>query len=176
MRVVASALLASVLGCAGALAQSGDTVQSSDDIVRFFSGAADLGATRGICVGTEEECSKKADAPVKTGLDMMINFDLNSAAITPNAQNKLNEFAEALKDTRLQSHSFTVEGYTDARGPEGYNMSLSEKRARSVAAFLLENGVEPSRINAEGKGEESPRVADAFDPVNRRVELRINLQ
>lgn len=174
MRTVVSALVlaASFL----AFEAHAQDVQAKDDIIKFFATAADLGKARGICVGTEQECSAKAPAPAKTGLDMLINFDLNSADLTPEARSKLGQFAEALKDNRLKSHSFVVEGYTDALGSEAYNTGLSERRARSVAAFLLASGIEPSRLKAVGKGENDPRVSDPFDPVNRRVEMRINIQ
>lgn len=151
-------------------------VQKSEDIVRFFANAVDLGAKRGICVGTEDECKPKQAEQAKTGLDMLVNFELNSAELTPDAQRKLGEFAKALQDNRLRSHSFLVEGYTDASGAANYNEELSQKRARSVTAFLLSNGVDAARINAIGKGEADPRVADPFDPANRRVEMRIKLQ
>jgi OOP family OmpA-OmpF porin len=45
-----------------------------------------------------------------------------------------------------------------------------------VTAFLLSNGIEPSRINAIGMGETHPRNANPYDPVNRRVEMRIKIQ
>lgn len=174
MRVVVSAVIfAATLVSAGAQAQS---AQTSDDIVKFFASAANLGASRGICVGTEDECRSKSEAPVKTGLDMLINFNLDSADLTEEARAKLSEFAKALKDNRLKSHSFIVEGYTDASGSATYNVGLSQRRAQSVTAFLLSNGVEPSRIKALGKGESDPRVSDPYDPVNRRVEMRIKIQ
>lgn len=156
-----------------AFAQS---TQSSEDIVKFFATAADLGAKRGICVGTEDECKKKQAEPEKTGLDMLINFDLDSAELTPDARTKLTEFAKALKDNRLSAHSFAVEGYTDASGSQNYNDDLSSRRAKSVSAFLLANGIEPVRLEAIGKGESNPRNADPYDPSNRRVEMRIKLQ
>lgn len=150
--------------------------KSAEEIVRFFASTIDLGANRGICVGTEEECKSKKLEPSQTGLDMLVNFDLDSAELTADARSKLEQFAAALKDTRLSSHNFVVEGYTDASGPESYNMGLSERRAQSVSAFLLSQGVAASRINAIGFGEQRPRVDDPFDPVNRRVEMRIKLQ
>ena len=137
MRATSALVLAAALFSANAYA---DPVQSSDDIVKFFATAVDLGASRGICVGTEEECASKAETPVRTGLDMLINFDLDSADLSPEAREKLGEFANALKDNRLKSHSFVVEGYTDASGPEHYNVGLSQRRAQSVSAFLLSNG------------------------------------
>jgi OOP family OmpA-OmpF porin len=169
-------LLTCALVTTPALAQQ--SKQTSENIIEFFGNAVDLGKTRGICVGTEEECKAKAEAaaPIDTGLDMLINFDLDSSDLTPDARAKLAEFAKALQDTRLKSHSFLVEGYTDASGAATYNDALSQRRAQSVTAFLLANGIEASRVTAIGKGETNPRVTDPYDPVNRRVEMRINLQ
>ena len=164
--------LAMMLLSGSAFAGSGE---SSEDIVKFFAGAAKLGASRGICVGTEDECkSKAAEAPAQTGLDMLINFDLDSVSLTPDAQTKLAEFAKALKDNRLKALTFVVEGHTDATGSATYNEGLSERRAESVTAFLLSSGIESSRISAIGMGETHPRNANPYDPVNRRVEMRLN--
>ncbi|ESY99155.1 flagellar motor protein MotB [Mesorhizobium sp. L2C089B000] len=173
MRIGTSFLvLATVLASSNSFA---DPVQTSEDIVKFFGNATDLGPSRGICIGTEDECKSKADASVPTGLDMLINFSLDSAELQPEARTKLGEFAKALKDNRLRAHNFIVEGHTDASGSAIYNQGLSERRAQSVTAFLLSNGIEPSRIRAIGEGKSHPRVADPYDPVNRRVEMRINL-
>ncbi len=147
---------------------------SSDEIVKHFVDTADLGAKRGICIGTTEECS--ADVPAPTGMDMLINFDLNSAELTGQARANLDEFAKALKDERLRAATFIVEGYTDASGEERYNTRLSERRAESVTAFLLSNGISRDKVTAVGKGEQNPRVPDPYDPVNRRVEMRIKVQ
>jgi OOP family OmpA-OmpF porin len=174
MRVRTSVFaVAAALMSASAFAQQ---PQSSEDIIKFFANAASLGASRGICVGTEEECKSKAKTPVQTGLDMLINFDLNSADLTPAARTELGEYAKALKDNRLRAHTFVVEGHTDASGSETYNDGLSQRRAQSVTAFLLASGIESSRIRAIGMGETHPRVPNPYDPVNRRVEMRINLQ
>ena len=148
MRVATSLLaLAAVFLSASAFA---DPVESSEDIVKFFAGAAKLGASRGICVGTEDECKSKSkmEAPAQTGLDMMINFDLDSVSLTPDAQAKLDQFATALKDNRLKTLTFVVEGHTDASGSAAYNEGLSQRRAQSVTAFLLSSGIECRRGSA----------------------------
>ncbi|WFP62591.1 OmpA family protein [Mesorhizobium sp. WSM4904] len=158
---------------------SADPLQKSEDIVKFFTGAGNLGASRGICVGTEEECKSKNEknaAPNKTGLDMMINFGLDSAQLDPTARAELDEFAKALKDNRLSTFSFVVEGHTDASGPDRYNQDLSQRRAQSVAAFLTANGIQAARLEAIGLGKSHPRVANPYDPVNRRVEMRIRTE
>jgi len=176
MRVGILALITTAMFSTASFA---DPAQRSEDIVKFFAGQAQLGATRAICVGTEDECKSKATASApaqKTGLDMLVNFDLNSAELTADTRTKLTEFAKALRDNRLSALDFVVEGYTDASGSESYNEELSKRRAGSVTAFLLANGIEASRLNAVGKGESNPRVANPYDPVNRRVEMRIKAQ
>ncbi|WP_352619644.1 MULTISPECIES: OmpA family protein [unclassified Mesorhizobium] len=157
-----------------------DPVQKSEDIVKFFAGAADLGKSRGICVGTEEQCksrTKAKDRPAdKSSLDMLINFGLDSAELDATARAELAEFAKALKDNRLSSFHFVVEGYTDASGPANYNERLSQRRAQSVTSFLTASGVEAARINSIGLGEAHPRSPNPYDAVNRRVEMRIKTE
>ncbi|TIP38908.1 MAG: OmpA family protein, partial [Mesorhizobium sp.] len=67
-------------------------------------------------------------------------------------------------------------GHTDATGTDSYNQGLSQRRAQSVAAFLEANGVESARLEAIGLGKSHPRVANPYDPVNRRVEMRIRTE
>ncbi|AZO63670.1 MULTISPECIES: OmpA family protein [unclassified Mesorhizobium] len=157
---------------------SADPLQKSEDIVKFFSGASEFGPARGICVGTEDECKgKKKEAPAeKTSLDMLINFGLDSAELDATARAELDEFAKALKDSRLSALDFVVEGYTDASGSAHYNEGLSERRARSVTTFLTSNGIDAARIKATGLGETNPRNPNPYDPVNRRVEMRIRTE
>lgn len=68
----------------------------------------------------------------------------------------------------------TVAGHTDALGAAAYNLELSEGRARAVAAYLRENGIDPDRIRTRGFGETAP-VADNGTAEgrarNRRVEI-----
>lgn len=147
---------------------------TSGQIVDFLVKSADMGAARGICIGTVDECSSGAAKPA--GFDMLISFGLNSSELTDAAKVNLEQIAKALKDQRLSAANFVVEGHTDARGSEAYNLSLSEKRAQSVTSFLLSHGLASDKITAVGVGESAPRASDAFDPSNRRVEIRINLQ
>ncbi len=167
-----------MLTCAMLVATGGAFAQeprSSDEIVEFFQGSANLGATRGICIGTEEQCKAKSEPQAPSGLDMAVNFELNSDRLTQDAQAKLGEYVRALKDERLRSMNFVVEGHTDASGGEAYNNSLSERRAQSVTTFLLENGVEPQRVKSIGLGETRPRAEDPYDATNRRVEMHLDV-
>lgn len=160
-------------GCLTAQQVMADSQVKADQIVDYFV-KAKLGKERGLCIGTVEECDKTAPKPA--GLDMLINFDLDSANLTPQAKQNLEEFAKALANDQLSSARFVVEGYTDARGTEKYNLGLSERRAEAVTKFLLENGVSQQKVTAMGMGESKPRVPDPMDPANRRVEMRIELQ
>lgn len=174
-RRMAMALAVGLVGMA-LLAQpaAADPELKADDIVSFFAKEAKLGTARGLCIGTAQECENGARKPA--GLDMLINFDLDSAELTPQARQNLDEFAKALNNDQLSAARFVVEGYTDARGTEGYNLGLSERRAQAVTGFLLERGVAIEKVRAVGKGMSNPRVPDPLDPVNRRVEMKIELQ
>jgi outer membrane protein OmpA-like peptidoglycan-associated protein len=162
------------IGLVGVRAAAADPQVKADDIVYFFVKSAKLGAGRGLCIGTAQECDKTAAKPA--GLDMLINFDLDSANLTGQAKQNLEEFAKALHNDQLGSARFVVEGYTDGRGSEQYNLGLSERRAEAVTNFLFERGVAKDKVMAVGKGEANPRVPDLMDPVNRRVEMKIELQ
>lgn len=69
-----------------------------------------------------------------------------------------------------------VVGHTDSDGSESYNQKLSENRASTVKQYIIDKGIEPSRIIIEGKGESVP-LYDNNNPKlkqwNRRVEITI---
>ena len=69
-----------------------------------------------------------------------------------------------------------VAGHTDSRGSDDYNQALSERRAGSVARYLLSRDVVEARIEAVGFGEDTP-IADNGTAegrsLNRRVELSL---
>ena len=70
-----------------------------------------------------------------------------------------------------------VEGHTDARGDETYNIGLSERRATAVREALLERGIEAQRIRTIGLGEGYPVASNdtqAGMQQNRRVEIVIS--
>jgi outer membrane protein OmpA-like peptidoglycan-associated protein len=73
--------------------------------------------------------------------------------------------------------SIKVIGHTDSKGSDAYNQALSERRASSVAAYLLSQGLEPGKLTSEGRGESEPVADNATEEgraKNRRVELHIN--
>lgn len=104
-----------------------------------------------------------------------ILFDVDKATLKAGAQvviAKLVGILLVMPDLSLQ-----VEGHTDSTGGDEYNQKLSEKRARSVMDFLVQNGVKPERISARGFGKTRPIADNATEEgrrKNRRVELIIN--
>ncbi len=149
-----------------------DPAYKAKDVVAFFQKAKDakLGATRAICFDDEGGCKAAAPKP----FDLMVNFEFDSDRLTPAAQTNLGEFAAALHDPQLKGQKFSIDGFTDATGTEVYNLHLSERRAEAVANYLSQHGVERSTLVAKGFGPTKPRVPDAFDPINRRVETHLD--
>ena len=161
-------------GIAGGAAAAGPAYKASDVIDRFAP-KANLGSPRALCIGTESECAKQVPDRPKTrdGFDLRVKFDYNSAILVPEARSNLNEFVEALKDPRLSGSQFVVEGHTDGTGSDAFNLDLSMRRANSVVQYLMEHGVETTRLEAKGYGKQKPLVSDPMSPENRRVETRL---
>ena len=152
---------------------------ASEKVVEKLVRSVNLGKARGICVGTVKECLAKLESSGEgnsKNTEMIVTFGYDSAQLSQKARKTLQQIASALNTPRLSNTKIVVKGYTDATGPADYNLKLSELRARSVADFLLENGLVRERVNTIGIGEDKPRVADEFDPVNRRVEIHISIQ
>jgi outer membrane protein OmpA-like peptidoglycan-associated protein len=147
---------------------------TTEQLVHHFVQSIDIGAARGICIGTPAECAAPSAELAPQGLDMMVTFELDSATITPEAAARLAVFAAMMQDERLEIARFAIEGHTDALGTEAYNQSLSEARAETVRQQLMAQGIAPERLSALGFGKSRPRSADQFDPGNRRVELRLD--
>jgi OmpA-OmpF porin, OOP family len=150
----------------------------AEDIVTHFAPPG-LGATRGLCIGTESECAKSVAPPRPTtnmAFDLVVNFDYNSDVLSPQAKQNLDQFAKALRDARLKSASFLVEGHTDAKGSGEFNVGLSQRRAAAVVHYLAAQGVDTTKLTAKGYGKTKPRVANPFDAANRRVETRLRAE
>jgi len=112
-----------------------------------------------------------APAPKKLVLEG-VNFDHDRATLRQDAYPILDQAAEALKewgDVKVE-----VNGYTDSRGKDRYNLRLSQRRAEAVRNYLIGKGIAPERLIAKGFGESRP-VADNKTEEgrfkNRRVEL-----
>jgi outer membrane protein OmpA-like peptidoglycan-associated protein len=101
-----------------------------------------------------------------------IYFDVNKSDVKPAMRARLTEIARAL--ATVPNQRVLVEGHTDSDGSNEYNLQLSRLRAQSVRSALVEGGVSPDRIEAQGYGETRPVAPNgtaAGKAQNRRVEL-----
>lgn len=90
----------------------------------------------------------------------VINFEYDRAALRddPETTQTLSEFSKF-----LQEHpqvSLEIEGHTDSRGSDEYNLDLSDRRAASVKEWLVSKGVDTARLTTVGKGEGDPQVPE----------------
>jgi len=101
-------------------------------------------------------------------------FASDNATVQPSVQSDLRAVARNLIE--YPDSTVAVTGHTDATGSDGYNQTLSERRAEAVTAVLVLQGVAPGRVRAIGRGETQP-VASNSTPegrqLNRRVEVII---
>ncbi|MCU0443671.1 MAG: OmpA family protein [Microscillaceae bacterium] len=101
-----------------------------------------------------------------------INFDYNKADIRPDAMRILDEFVDFLQknpqiDVEMGSH-------TDAVGTEQNNLMLSQRRADSTVAYLVQKGIAPNRLNPRGYGESKLKVnTQEANEENRRTEMKV---
>ena len=104
----------------------------------------------------------------------MVNFAFDKSDLQPLAKANLDKLAEILinnPDTNIN-----IYGYTDSKGTDEYNLSLSDRRAASVKAYLISKGIASTRMNTMGMGEASPIASndtEAGRAQNRRVEFAI---
>ena len=104
-----------------------------------------------------------------------VQFAFDSAEILPASFDLLKEVAGVLSKN-AQIEKMQVEGHTDTSGAAGHNKELSQKRAESVRAFLVKEGVAGKRLVAKGFGPDKP-IADNKTgkgrEQNRRIEFRL---
>ena len=114
-----------------------------------------------------------APAPmVSPSRTYLVFFDWDRADLTERARQIIADAAQA--STRAQATRIEVNGYTDLSGTARYNQDLSMRRARSVEAELVRDGVPLGEIAIRGYGESNPLVPTAQgvrEPQNRRVEI-----
>jgi outer membrane protein OmpA-like peptidoglycan-associated protein len=150
---------------------------------------AGIGAVTGAGVGVyldnqQAELEKNLEGTgatvTNTGTELLVNlpsnitFAVDRAEIQPQFQDSLSRVASTL--VQYESSVIDVIGHTDSTGSDAYNQDLSQRRANSVANFLIGRGVIRERIVAYGQGESAPIASNDTAEgraQNRRVELRI---
>ena len=101
-----------------------------------------------------------------------VNFETDSAKLTPDSHATLDRVAESLRDS--PDVRVEIAGHTDSSGGDSHNLDLSKARAESVRDYLVSRGVDSSRLVARGYGQArsiDDNATEAGRARNRRVEL-----
>ena len=101
-----------------------------------------------------------------------VMFAYDSAALNPSQA----AICEAVASHLMGRGGVILEGHADERGSRDYNLTLGERRALAVRAYLIELGVSPSQIQTRSYGEEKPANGNHDETAwseNRRVEFAI---
>jgi peptidoglycan-associated lipoprotein len=127
----------------------------------------------------KEEVVVKEEVAVYKTPDMVmqedIYFDFDKSTLTPTAQDNLLQKAEWLREN--PDATVTIEGNCDDRGTNEYNLALGDRRAESAKAFLVDLGIDPSRLTTISYGEErpvDPRQNEEAWAKNRRDHFVVN--
>lgn len=180
-----------VIGAAGGAVIGGvvgNNVGKGNTVLGAIIGAA-VGGAAGGYIGSrmdrqaeriEEEIPGAEVTRVGEGINVTFNedagvyFDTNKSNVGGTSAETLNKLSEILKE--YPKTNVLVEGHTDSAGPEDYNMDLSQRRAASVSAYLVSQGIANSRLTTKWYGEAQPKATNETSEGkarNRRVELAI---
>ena len=153
------AVFALAIGCSGCAKRPGVAAASApapesrmeagatSDVVQA---AAAEGAR--VSVGRGERPSPKEFMSVSDLLD--VHFDFDRSDIRSEAARVLETNAQWLKTN--PNHLILIEGHTDERGTNEYNLTLGDRRAKSTMSYLVSHGVKASRITLISYGEDRP--------------------
>lgn len=103
-----------------------------------------------------------------------LHFANSSFEIDSNAYGELNKLYNLLLDD--PTLMIQINGHTDSKGPDRVNNRLSTNRAKSVATFIIDKGIDSNRVNYKGFGSNYPIATNSTDvgrAENRRVEFEI---
>ena len=115
---------------------------------------------------------------LKVGMSITLRgiyFDFDKSTIKPESRPALEDAAKMLKEN--PTINVEIQGHTDSKGSDSYNLTLSDQRAAAVVAYVVTNlGIDPSRLTSKGYGATMPIATndtDAGRELNRRVEFKI---
>jgi outer membrane protein OmpA-like peptidoglycan-associated protein len=175
-----------IVGTAGGIAVGSAVGAAAGSTAKGAIIGAVVGGTAGAIIGHQmdkqaAELQKIKGAKVeRVGEGIQVTFesgllfDFDSDALRPTARGNLRELANSLD--KYPNTDLLIAGHTDALGSAAYNQSLSERRARSAANYLVSQGVSGTRIVTRGLGETEPVASnetEAGRQANRRVEVAI---
>jgi len=148
---------------------------------------ATVGGAAGAVIGNhmdkqaEEIKNTVPDAQViRVGEGIVVEFSSNilfafdRSNLSDDATNNLDKLVVVVN--KYPDTDIEVQGHTDSKGSEAYNLTLSEQRAHTVSGYLESQGISPGRLTIKGFGEAMPKYlndTEADRALNRRVEFLI---
>ena len=112
-----------------------------------------------------------------------IFYDFNKATLRPESKQALDKLVKTLNDN--PNVTIELSAHTDSRGSDAYNEQLSQRRAESVVAYLIANGIAADRLTPKGYGESKPKFTydvisalpedeqEQYHQMNRRTEFKV---
>ncbi len=111
----------------------------------------------------------------KIEINEKIQFELNSHVIKPASYSLMDEIAKVVGD-HPEIKKIAIEGHASSDGDDNANLSLSDRRSKSVMEYMVKKGVKTERLQAKGFGEQKPIADNGTEEgrvKNRRVEFNI---
>lgn len=123
----------------------------------------------------QEAAMKQREAVLRQFADEHVYFDFDDASLSQQARQVLMEKAAWLRAN--PDNMVTIEGHCDERGTVEYNIALGQRRAQNIKTFLMNAGIDASRLRTVSFGEERPidpgKTEEAYAR-NRRGQFRID--
>ena len=150
-----TALVLSVLALAACSSETKNVKSAAAPVAAAAPGkSAEQAASDGAKLAADKNAPKDMfGAPEARDL-VVVHFDYDSALLSENAQAELRQNADFLRSH--PAAKIVVEGHTDERGSDEYNMALGERRAKAVRNYLSLLGVDASRLQTVSYGAEQP--------------------
>jgi outer membrane protein OmpA-like peptidoglycan-associated protein len=157
--------------------------READEILAHTAAGAAIGAGVGAYMDAQEEkfghipgttVERISDDVLLIHFDSDLLFPIDSARLSPDARDSLDEMARVLNE--YPKSAVVIQGYTDSTGEEEHNQDLSERRAQAVKNYLVLRGVDEARMSALGFGESSPIASNSSESGrqrNRRVDILV---
>lgn len=167
-----------VAGVESGLKEQGDRLATSEAaITRHETALADLSKTAQEALDRASAAGKLAEGKFVQEVvltDDQLRFGLGKTELSGPAKAVLDDFAKRLKEENKNIY-IEIQGHTDSRGEEAYNLKLGEERANAVRRYLNSSGGVPlHRMSVISYGESKPVADNKFRPgreQNRRVTL-----
>lgn len=157
-------------GCPELKDSDGDGLYDFEDLCPVEKGPKE---NRGCPVPKNEEPQNVTIIRYISELAANVYFDTGKWTIKSQSIEVLDQIASYMN--QVPDIKFTIEGHTDDRAADRYNLFLSEKRADAVYKYLLRKGIDRDRLSFKGYGEMRPKFSNATAEgrqLNRRVEIK----